>query len=87
MKFSMLRAAEVRPATESLESVLDELSKYGRPALSMLQGNGWWCRVEMNTSATGAEFKVGSECRHVSPIAAAVECRDRVLAAVRGMRT
>lgn len=71
-------------APESLESLLTGLERHGLPRL-LKMGGGWYCNVEMNVTAVGAEFKVASEFDHRTAVAAAAECRDRVQAVLRSL--
>jgi hypothetical protein len=61
----------------SLEDLLTELSRYGRPRV-ILTDSGWYCAIEMNTTAIGATFKVDSDFTNRSPFDAALQCRDRM---------
>lgn len=69
----------------TLEDVLAELLLAGQPRLGVYRGSTWHCSVEMNTTQTGAEFKVRSQFDHLTPIAAALECRDRVREALHAV--
>lgn len=72
-----------RPApVETLESVLDDLTRYGQPTLCVLKERGWWCYVEMNVAVEGASYKIKSECTHETAVSAALECRSRVKRAI-----
>jgi hypothetical protein len=73
-------ATDAEPA--DLQSVLLDLDRFGDVSLSRLRAYGWWCRIEVRTTALGAEFKVGSEMKHPTPLAAAFECRERLRAAL-----
>lgn len=73
------------PAGESLEDVLLELAKWGKPRISMPSGEGWYSCVEVNITPTGAKFDVQSEFRMATPLAAAIQCRERLLAAVKSI--
>jgi len=65
----------------SLEQLLDELQKYGKPRLSYM-GNGWHCCVEMYVCAKGVEFEVKSDFKHKTHKDAAIECCERTLKAL-----
>jgi hypothetical protein len=69
----------------TLEELLMELVKYGKPRVSML-GGGWHCNVEMNTNTVGADFKCASEFDISTPTEAAKQCLERVLKAVEQYR-
>lgn len=68
---------------ESLEDVLDYLSRFGLPRLSK-QRSGWFCAVELTASHEGVESKVASDFGMPSTIKAAQVCRDRLVAAMKG---
>lgn len=77
---SDLKAVVMRLAADDgvpLEEMLLMLAKYGEPRLS-LQGNGWYCAIEMRVSSVGVQFKVASEFGCKSPGTAAAECCARV---------
>lgn len=65
----------------SLEQLLAELCKFGRPCLRLMDG-GWYCNIEMLTTTAGTDFKVASDFRLSDPGIAARMCLDRVHAAV-----
>lgn len=67
----------IRDGAQTLEEMLLELAKYGKPRLSH-DGDGWYCAVEMYVSASGVDFKVASEFGRPSPIAAARQCAQRL---------
>lgn len=78
-------ATKVNDAT--LEELLTELFKYGRPRLGVYGSDGLWhCSVEMNTNTVGADFKCSSNFDLPTPNAAAVQCLERVLKAVEQYR-
>lgn len=66
----------------SLEAILDALTKYGKPHVSLLD-TGWHARISMNTTVRGAQFEVVSDYGHITPTAATAQCHQRVLDAVR----
>ncbi len=47
----------------SLESLLDQLIKYGKHSLSYM-GNGWYCSLDIYVSVIGAELKVTSNFKN-----------------------
>ncbi len=59
------------------EKILIELSKYGKPSLSVVS-KGWHCRVDLTTGHPGACASIGSEYRHSTPHDAATECLARL---------
>jgi hypothetical protein len=72
---------------ESLESVLLDLARYGRPRLGQYGSDGdWHCSIEVTVSPVGAQFEVRSEFKNLkTPLAAASQCRDRLRAALKAL--
>lgn len=66
----------------SLEELMLELTKYGRPRLSQQNKGTWHCCVDMRTGVKGADFEIKSEFRHKTMMEAAHVCLERVLKAV-----
>ena len=82
----MTPLAPIPPAPQggqlaTLESILDELCRFGSPRLFCM-GGGWYAACEMYVTAVGAKFEVKSEFAHTSPTEAALLCLSRVRAAV-----
>lgn len=71
-------AKTAAPAGETLEDVLLELAKWGRPRISIPSSRGWYCCVEVNITLTGAKFEVSSDFGIETPLAAALQCRERL---------
>ena len=69
---------------ENLEELLKYMVRYGKPKLSYM-GDGWYCRVEMNTNTTGTQFEVSSEFKHPTPIAAVKQCHERIVSALKAL--
>lgn len=69
---------------EDLQELMVYLIRYGRPRLSYLDG-GWYCKVEMNTNTKGTQFDVASEFSHPTPIAAAKQCHERIVNAMKAL--
>jgi hypothetical protein len=85
--------AKVTPINEStriqdlsLQELLLELKKYGKPRVGMYSEEGWHCNVEMNTNTVGADFKCSSDFKQPTPTDAAKQCLDRVIKAVEQYR-
>jgi hypothetical protein len=74
-----------QPIGESLEDVLMQLAKWGRPRVTMPNDKGWYSTVEVNITPIGAKFDVASEFGMATPLAAALQCRERLLAAVKSI--
>ena len=72
-----------RPAEEFLEDVLLDLAKWGCPYLHCHNDGEWSLRVDANITPLGAKFEVRSEFNCKTPMAAALQCRERLLAAVK----
>lgn len=80
--FSILRSDEpVKETHHTLEQVLCEMTKYGKPRISYI-GDGWFSTIEMNTNSKGVSFEVKSDFNHVSPVNAVIECRSRMMTAI-----
>ena len=67
----------IRNGAKTLEEMLLALAKYGKPRIAH-DGDGWFCAVDMYVSAAGVEFKIASEFRRPSPMAAAQQCAQRL---------
>lgn len=75
---------EANKIIEDLQELMLYLIRYGRPRLSYLDG-GWYCKVEMNTNTKGTQFDVASEFNHPTPIAAAKQCHERIVNAMKAL--
>lgn len=76
-----------RPQSDDLETLLTELSRYGKPRVGMYgTSGGWHCSVEMDATATGVRFQVDSEFRMATPTEAAKQCRDRMHEAIKKIK-
>lgn len=65
-----------------LEHVLLNLARFGRPRLSIPSKSGWYCSIDVSVTPTGAKFEVASDFDKETPIAAALECQQRLIAAL-----
>ena len=82
------QATSERAATqaESLEDVLMELSKWGYPRVGMYGSDGTWhCSIEVNVTATGVKFEARSDFKQLTPLAAALMCRQNLRDAVKSI--
>lgn len=70
--------------SQTLEVMLNALSKYGKPRLVHM-GGGWYCCVDMYVSAEGVDFEVKTGFNNSTPSEAAEECCRRLDNALRGM--
>lgn len=68
-----------------LDHVLQDLARFGAPRISMPNGTGWYCSVDVNVNATGAKFEVASDFRKENPMAAALECQQRLRSALAAL--
>ena len=67
----------------TLEELLQELFRYGKPRVGVYGSDGLWhCTVEMNTNTVGADFKCSSNFDLPNPTEAAKQCLERVIKAV-----
>lgn len=75
---------DAKPIIEDLQDLMLYLIRYGKPRISYLDG-GWYCKVEMNTNTKGTQFDVASDFSHATPIAAAKECHERIVNAMKAL--
>ncbi len=48
-----------QPASQTIEMILDDLCKYGRPHLWIFScSRKWMARIDMKTTAAGASFEI-----------------------------
>ena len=69
---------------QHLQALLLDLARHGEPYLCLLR-QGWHCHVDMNTNTTGSSFKVSSDFKLATPMAAAVQCMERIKAALAAL--
>lgn len=67
---------------DSLEAVLAELARYGKPKVGVYGSGGWHCSIDLSTTSAGVGFSVASQFDHKTPLEAAIVCRTRMLAAL-----
>lgn len=86
-KTQITQPAHELPAAQQdrLEAVLIDLAKWGKPRISMPSGDGWYSSIEVNITPTGAKFEVSSDFKMATPLAAALQCRERLLASVKAL--
>ena len=68
-----------------LQETLLEMQRYGRPNLMAMRDGTWWITTDMIVNAAGASFKVESEMKHETPLAAASECYQRMMDILKGL--
>ncbi len=64
-----------------LNELLLYLNRFGLPSLNRITA-GWYCALEVFVAAKGATFKIQSDYGHQAPILAALECQQRLNAAL-----
>ena len=74
------KATKVEELT--LEEHLQQMRYYGKPRVSLMS-NGWYSCIEMNTNTTGTTFEIKSDFDHPTPTAAAKQCHERILNALK----
>lgn len=75
--------AAIKPE-ETLEAVLLELAKWGKPRVGQYGNDGTWnCNLEVSITPIGAKFEVRSDFKQTSPLAAALQCRENLREAVK----
>lgn len=75
------------PATETLEDVLQDLAKWGRPRVGQYGSTheGWHCNVEVRVTPVGVTFEAKSDFKHATPLEAAIVCRQNLRDAVKSI--
>ena len=69
---------------ESLEDVLLELAKWGKPRVGQYGSDETWnCNLEVSITPIGAKFEVRSDFKQTTPLAAALQCRENLREAVK----
>lgn len=75
-----------RATDTTLEELIEWLAKWGQPCLCQMgSGGGWFCWVDVKVNATGVDFKVKGASNHATPLEAAVDCRDKLVTALKGL--
>ena len=75
-----------RATGETLEDILLELAKWGQPRVGQYGTDGTWhCSVEVNVTPVGVKFEAKSDFKKPTPLAAAIECRENLQAAVKAI--
>jgi hypothetical protein len=76
-----------QPAGETLEDVLLDLAKWGRPRVGQYGSTheGWHCNVEVRVTPVGVTFEAKSDFRHETPLEAALVCRQNLRDAVKAI--
>lgn len=69
-------------ATETLDTILQNLCSIGVPSIHKMQ-RGWWAMLKMHVAAAGTEFTVKSEADCETPLCAARQCAERAIITLR----
>lgn len=86
--FKPAQATAGQSAGETLEEVLQELAKWGKPRVGQYGSTpgGWHCSIEVNVTPVGVKFEAKSESfDHLTPTEAAISCRKNLLNAVKAI--
>ena len=72
----------------NLEQVLNELSRYGQVRIGQYgEKSGWHCGLDLFVTGKGVPMKIGSDHNtENTAMRAAMECSDRLLAALNEMK-
>lgn len=79
--------AAPQPLGETLEAVLLDLAKWGKPRVGQYGSNhsGWHCCIEVNVTPVGVKFEAKSDFDHATPLEAALVCRKNLRDAVKAI--
>ena len=80
----ILQHTAFKPTEASLEDLLIELSKYGRPRVSK-HDNGWHCGIDVFVTGKGTEFSCKSGFREPTATIATVICYNVLLKALKDL--
>lgn len=72
-----------RPDSSTLERVLDEMVKYGKPYLHCQDDKTWYCKIAVAVMGTGCTFEVASDFGQRTPLNAAQQCHERLKLAMK----
>ena len=61
-----------------LQELLLDMQKYGKPRIHCHDDNTWSCAIDVNISPVGAKFEVRSDFKQLTPVAAAIQCNERL---------
>lgn len=72
----------------TLEALLLELSRYGQVRLGQYgTGNSkWHCSLDLFVTGKGVSMEIKSDHNSMTPIQAAMQCSDRLVAALNEMK-
>ena len=70
----------------SLESLLDEMSKYGWPYIHCSNIDGTWhAKIKMFVSSEGVTFEAKSDFEHKTPKEACYQCYQRAIQSIKDL--
>jgi hypothetical protein len=69
----------------TLEAVLKDLTKYGKPRISCHDDMKWYCAIDVFVTGDGIDFKVASDFKQVTPLNAAQQCHERLREAMKNI--
>lgn len=79
--------AAVKPEhTGTLDNLMEEMVRYGKPRLFCSDDNTWHCCIKMNVSSKFSEFEIKSGYNHKTPQDAALACVANLNEALREMK-
>ena len=79
----VIKTQVAQPDLTTLDDVLSDFVKYGRPRLQCMDSMKWYCAIEVFVTGKGIEFKVESDFKQPTPLSAARQCHYRMLDALR----
>lgn len=83
------RASRATRATLSLEEVLAEILRHGAPSMyGYPQGSmhaGWRCKCDLYVAAKGLSAAISSDWKMATPLDAAIDCLEKIIAAKKSM--
>ncbi len=74
---------EAQSDLSTLEEVLHDFTKYGRPRLQCMDDLTWYCAIEIFVTGKGIDFKIASDFKQKTPLNAAQQCHERMRDAMR----
>lgn len=78
-----LDKADAQANLTTLEDLLRDFTKYGRPRLQCRDDMTWYCTIEIFITGKGIDFKVSSDFKQTTPLNAAQQCHERMRDAMR----
>jgi hypothetical protein len=70
----------------SLDELLIEMMKYGKPRVSCCGANEWHSSIDMWVTGAGVEFSVKSDFKHKTPLEATIVCAKRMSEALNSLK-